>query len=517
MQGSSTCSETACTLIEVLHRLAKPSEAAAMKHRELRPAPPADRVRSVCLAWGPSSLCAGRERGPGGRRPRAAGDGAVPRRAGARTAAGDGARSRLRLPRRARDARRLDQDVPGPNGERPARRCGLAAAGIVRGPARPRRGGRGGAAPGRAGAQGRRPARLLPGPGPGPGRPARRGRRGVRAGPERAARRGTTCSRSSRRWAGSTSAPTATTRRWPSGRGWRRSSPTTRGCRSRSPRPWPRSRSSSPRCVRYEALAEDEPRPLSPGPVPPRGGRPQGPPRPPGRGTARLRRAARRASIPRAGSPARCGAGSRTSSSATTTRPAWPPTTSAGSRRRPTTSRRWPGWAGRSPAQGRAAEARTWLDRAVKLAPSRKELRLALIDQLVHERKFAEAAAQYEAISQADPNNPDVVRDWGRLLLRDTVAARSRAEAGRRGRLEPAARGAAARPGNRGPGGRPVPPGGVQRRGDRPLREGGRAGARLAAVSRVPGRVLSHAEAARRRAGRVAGDRRRAEPRTPGT
>ena len=72
-------------------------------------------------------------------------------------------------------------------------------------------------------------------------------------------------------------------------------------------------------------------------------------------------------------------------------------------------------------AQGRASEARTWLDRAVKLAPSRTDLGLALIDQLIHERKFAEATPQYEAISRSDPNNPDVVRDWGRLLLRDTA------------------------------------------------------------------------------------------------
>ena len=34
--------------------------------------------------------------------------------------------------------------------------------------------------------------------------------------------------------------------------------------------------------------------------------------------------------------------------------------------------------------QGRLADARTWYDKAVKLAPSRKELRLALIEQLVH-------------------------------------------------------------------------------------------------------------------------------------
>ncbi len=70
--------------------------------------------------------------------------------------------------------------------------------------------------------------------------------------------------------------------------------------------------------------------------------------------------------------------------------------------------------------QGRTAEARKWLDEAVKLAPSRRELRLALIEQLAQERKFAEAAAQYEALAKLEPNNPDVVRDWGRMLLRDT-------------------------------------------------------------------------------------------------
>lgn len=71
-------------------------------------------------------------------------------------------------------------------------------------------------------------------------------------------------------------------------------------------------------------------------------------------------------------------------------------------------------------SQGRAAEARPWLDKAVKLAPSRKELRLTLIEQLVQEKKFAEAAAQYEAMSRSDPGNPDLIRDWGRLFLKDT-------------------------------------------------------------------------------------------------
>jgi tetratricopeptide (TPR) repeat protein len=69
---------------------------------------------------------------------------------------------------------------------------------------------------------------------------------------------------------------------------------------------------------------------------------------------------------------------------------------------------------------GRVPEAQKWFDKAVKLAPSRRELRLALVEQFVQEKKFAEAAAQYEAMAKADPGNPDTIRDWGRMLLRDT-------------------------------------------------------------------------------------------------
>ena len=63
---------------------------------------------------------------------------------------------------------------------------------------------------------------------------------------------------------------------------------------------------------------------------------------------------------------------------------------------------------------GRAAEAQTWWNKAVKLAPSRRDLRLALISQLAQDQKFAEAAKEYEALDQAEPNNPDTLRDWGR-------------------------------------------------------------------------------------------------------
>ncbi len=75
---------------------------------------------------------------------------------------------------------------------------------------------------------------------------------------------------------------------------------------------------------------------------------------------------------------------------------------------------------------GRVREARDWLEQAVKLAPKRRELRLALIDQLVSEKKTKEAERQYEELSLAEANNPDVIRAWGRMLLAD--ASRPEAE-----------------------------------------------------------------------------------------
>ena len=139
------------------------------------------------------------------------------------------------------------------------------------------------------------------------------------------------------------------------------------------------------------------------------------------RGSPRLRGACSPSSGPIAGSTARSAARSRRSSSATTTRPASSPTTRSGPRRSPRTSRPWSGWAGPSPAWAATAEAQAWYEKAIKLAPSRRDLRLALIAQLVQDQKFAEAAAQYEALDQAEPNNPDTLRDWGALVLRDTT------------------------------------------------------------------------------------------------
>jgi tetratricopeptide (TPR) repeat protein len=70
--------------------------------------------------------------------------------------------------------------------------------------------------------------------------------------------------------------------------------------------------------------------------------------------------------------------------------------------------------------QARVPEAQRWLDQALKLAPSRKELRLAFIQQLVDDQRYAEAIAQYAVLDKNEPNHPDYLREWGKLILRDT-------------------------------------------------------------------------------------------------
>ena len=69
--------------------------------------------------------------------------------------------------------------------------------------------------------------------------------------------------------------------------------------------------------------------------------------------------------------------------------------------------------------QGRSAEARTWFDKAIRLAPKQTELQLALIDQLVYEKKYREAIEQYAELDKTDKNNPDNICQWGLLILKD--------------------------------------------------------------------------------------------------
>ena len=69
--------------------------------------------------------------------------------------------------------------------------------------------------------------------------------------------------------------------------------------------------------------------------------------------------------------------------------------------------------------QGRGPEAITWFEKAIGLAPSDGEPRVALINAYVAQQKYAEAAEQYEALVNLEPGNPDHLVRWGQLLLED--------------------------------------------------------------------------------------------------
>ncbi|HSQ54318.1 MAG TPA: tetratricopeptide repeat protein, partial [Gemmata sp.] len=77
-------------------------------------------------------------------------------------------------------------------------------------------------------------------------------------------------------------------------------------------------------------------------------------------------------------------------------------------------------------SQGRVPEARTWLEKGLAASPNNRPLRQGLIDQYVFEQNFAAAAQQYEALEKADPGNPDTLREWGKVIMRD--GARPEAE-----------------------------------------------------------------------------------------
>ncbi len=79
---------------------------------------------------------------------------------------------------------------------------------------------------------------------------------------------------------------------------------------------------------------------------------------------------------------------------------------------------------------GRIADARRRLEEGLVRAPRNVELRLALIGILVEQQKFGDALSQYEQLDRVEPNNPDHLREWGRLILRDSVEAGSRAPTG---------------------------------------------------------------------------------------
>ena len=164
---------------------------------------------------------------------------------------------------------------------------------------------------------------------------------------------------------------------------------------------------------------------------------------------------------------------------------------------------------------GRVAEAQPWYEKAIKLAPGRRDLRLALIGQLAQDQKYAEAAAQYELLDRAEPHNPDTLKDWGNLVLRDPSRPAARTESGGGRDLAEAAGGEPERCRHDGPGGRPAAPGRDAGRRAGTVPQGDRSGPREPAIPRIPGRVPAPAQAAGRGDGRVGEDRRRDQQERP--
>ncbi len=67
----------------------------------------------------------------------------------------------------------------------------------------------------------------------------------------------------------------------------------------------------------------------------------------------------------------------------------------------------------------RIPEAAKWMEKALKLAPSRADLRKAFIDQLVDDQRIPEAIQQYSLLVENASGNTDYLRDWGKLVLKD--------------------------------------------------------------------------------------------------
>jgi len=80
-------------------------------------------------------------------------------------------------------------------------------------------------------------------------------------------------------------------------------------------------------------------------------------------------------------------------------------------------------------AQGRRAEARAWLENGLRRAPADPALRRGLIQVHIDERALKAAAEQFRLLDRYQPDDPDTLRDWGRVLLEDSTNPNARAEA----------------------------------------------------------------------------------------
>ncbi len=63
------------------------------------------------------------------------------------------------------------------------------------------------------------------------------------------------------------------------------------------------------------------------------------------------------------------------------------------------------------------------MEKAIKLAPSKGELRKTFIEQLVEQQRYVEASEQYAKLTESNPTNADYYRDWGRMVLRNKEVA----------------------------------------------------------------------------------------------
>ena len=87
-------------------------------------------------------------------------------------------------------------------------------------------------------------------------------------------------------------------------------------------------------------------------------------------------------------------------------------------------------------SSSRVTEANQWLTQAIERAPSRLELRRSLIEQLIADQQISAAVEQYRQLSRLDPTNMDILREWGKLVLRDTSSLTRRRKKRGRSHLE---------------------------------------------------------------------------------
>ncbi len=67
--------------------------------------------------------------------------------------------------------------------------------------------------------------------------------------------------------------------------------------------------------------------------------------------------------------------------------------------------------------QGRTSEAIERFEQAIERAPTDEGLRLAAIDVAMADNRYADAARHFEALTQANPRNPDYLVRYGQVLL----------------------------------------------------------------------------------------------------